>query len=125
MKCLTIREPWATAIQSLGKNVENRSWPTRFRGRILIHASKKIDFDACRQLDVDPAECTTGAMVGSVEIIDCVRDSNSFWADPNFYHWILARPEKFRNPIPCRGHLSLWEFPLALLTQSFSNNRLA
>ena len=37
---LSVRQPWAWAIIHAGKDIENRSWATKFRGRVLIHASK-------------------------------------------------------------------------------------
>lgn len=40
MKTLSIRQPYATLICSGVKDVENRSWNTQLRGRVLIHASK-------------------------------------------------------------------------------------
>ncbi len=40
MIALSIRQPWAWHILHSGKDIENRDWPTRFRGRVLIHASK-------------------------------------------------------------------------------------
>src|SRR3990167_9411398 len=40
MKALSIRQPWAWLILHAGKDIENRGWPTSFRGRFLIHASK-------------------------------------------------------------------------------------
>lgn len=40
MIALSIRQPWAWHILNSGKDIENRDWPTRFRGRVLIHASK-------------------------------------------------------------------------------------
>ena len=39
MRALSIRQPWAWMIVHGGKNIENRSWNTKFRGRFLIHAS--------------------------------------------------------------------------------------
>jgi len=41
IKALTIRQPWAFAILNLGKDVENRSWRTRHRGPLLIHAAAR------------------------------------------------------------------------------------
>jgi hypothetical protein len=41
VKVLTIRQPWAHAILHLGKDVENRSWRTRYRGLLLIHAAAR------------------------------------------------------------------------------------
>lgn len=43
MKALTIKQPWASLIMECGKDVENRSWSTSFRGRVAIHSSKKPD----------------------------------------------------------------------------------
>ena len=40
MKALTICQPYATLIVRGEKLVENREWPTRYRGRLLIHAGK-------------------------------------------------------------------------------------
>ena len=40
MKALSIRQPWAWLIIHGGKDIENRCWPTKFRGRMLIHAAK-------------------------------------------------------------------------------------
>lgn len=37
---LSIRQPWAWAIVTVGKDIENRCWYTKFRGRVLIHAAK-------------------------------------------------------------------------------------
>lgn len=38
MKALTIRQPWAQLIAIGAKQIETRSWPTKHRGRIAIHA---------------------------------------------------------------------------------------
>ena len=38
---LSVRQPWAWALLFGGKDVENRTWSTRHRGRIWIHASKR------------------------------------------------------------------------------------
>ena len=47
MKCLSVRQPWAALIlhgvNGQKKDVENRAWPTKFRGAMLIHASKSVD----------------------------------------------------------------------------------
>jgi hypothetical protein len=45
MKALSIRQPWAWLILNAGKDIENRDWPTHFRGRFLIHASKGMTHD--------------------------------------------------------------------------------
>jgi len=49
MKCLSVRQPWANAIFIAGKDVDNRSRHTDYRGPLLIHASRRIDWQAARQ----------------------------------------------------------------------------
>jgi hypothetical protein len=41
MKAITLWQPWATLLAVGCKHMETRSWPTKYRGEILIHASKK------------------------------------------------------------------------------------
>lgn len=42
---LSIRQPWAWLIIHGGKDIENRTWPTRFRGRVAVHAGKGMTRD--------------------------------------------------------------------------------
>ncbi|RZJ91586.1 MAG: ASCH domain-containing protein, partial [Chryseobacterium sp.] len=44
MKSLSIKQPWASLIASGIKDIENRTWATKYRGRIYIHASGKPAF---------------------------------------------------------------------------------
>lgn len=125
MKALTVKQPWASLIVEGIKDIENRTWPTKFRGRILIHAgvtktsgsiTDYINHEqnwAFREkfwysgLDfLEPL----GAIIGSVEIVDCVQNHPSIWAEQGKYNWVLANPIKFTQPIPAKGKLSLWEF---------------
>ena len=41
MKALTIWQPWASLLATGEKIYETRSWPTKYRGPIAIHAAKK------------------------------------------------------------------------------------
>ena len=43
MKAISIRQPWAWLIVHGYKDVENRTWATKYRGPILIHAGKTLD----------------------------------------------------------------------------------
>lgn len=38
MKALTVRQPWASLIAAGVKTIETRSWSTRYRGPLAIHA---------------------------------------------------------------------------------------
>ncbi|MGH9535296.1 MAG: ASCH domain-containing protein [Terriglobales bacterium] len=113
MKCLSIRQPWAHAIFALGKDVENRSWPTRYRGPLLIHTARRIEAVPCQQLGVQPAALLTGCCIGVVELVDCVRESTSPWAIAGQWHWILRSPHLLSEPMALAGQLGLFEVSLA------------
>ena len=51
MKALTIKQPWATLIMQGDKRFEFRSWQTKYRGDLLIHAGKGIDKEAMKRLE--------------------------------------------------------------------------
>jgi ASCH domain len=42
-RVLSMKQPWAWAIVSGLKHVENRSWKTPYRGTVYIHASRQPD----------------------------------------------------------------------------------
>jgi hypothetical protein len=48
MKAITIIQPWATLLAIGEKKFETRSWGTKYRGELAIHASKKTDKVICR-----------------------------------------------------------------------------
>lgn len=101
---LSIRQPWCYFILRAGKDVENRTWPTNFRGPVLIHASKTVDpddRDEVRRLDLP-----LGGIVGVMTITDCVQESDSEWFNGPYGFVIKdARPLPFR---PCRGKLGFF-----------------
>ena len=45
MKCISLWQPWATAIALGSKRIETRSWATAYRGPLLIHAAKRLNKD--------------------------------------------------------------------------------
>jgi len=100
-RALSIRQPWAHAILHLIKDVENRPWRTNFRGPLLIQASLKVERDEATKLGLDPDELTTGAIVGQVEVVDCIQDSKSKWASPGQWHWVLKDPRMLKKAVPC------------------------
>lgn len=143
MLALSIRQPWASLILKAGKDIENRNWPTAYRGRILIHAAKgmtraehedAIEF-AVRAITVaaerrnDPAakrvtlrqlgfafdDLPRGGIVGSVEIAGCVRDSVSPWF-VGTYGFVLRDPQPLPFT-PWKGQLGFFDVPELALTQ--------
>jgi len=50
MKALTISQPFASLIASGSKFVENRTWPTSYRGPLAIHAGKGTQYMTRREM---------------------------------------------------------------------------
>lgn len=77
--------------------MENRTWRTRFRGTILIHAAQRVEARVMRELrpvlekygraDYEPV---TGAIIGMVDIVDCVTRHRSGWFTGPAGHAVLA-----------------------------------
>jgi hypothetical protein len=117
------------------KNVENRTWklPEGFQlpQRIYIHASKRDDpieavLDMCVKkiglpfmmvMHMSSPMLGRGAIIGEVDIVDCIQDSKSPWAVPGQYHFVLANPKAYKVPIPCRGKLGFFEPDIDFLTE--------
>lgn len=114
MKVLSIRQPFASLILSGAKDVECRTWPTSYRGPLLIHASQRPNPDApafLSALGVEaPARQQAGMILGTVTLTDVITDSASPWAEPDNYHWLLANPRLWAESVPARGRLGLWEW---------------
>jgi hypothetical protein len=116
VRVLTIRQPWAWAIICGGKDVENRSWPTKHRGPLLIHAGSRFESDGyefVKQLAAGPVpparEFVAGAIIGLVDLVDCREVSDSRWAVDGQWQWCLRNPQPIEPPIPCAGKLGLWK----------------
>lgn len=45
LRALTVRQPWAWAIAHGGKDIENRTWSSSYRGLLAIHAAARWDGD--------------------------------------------------------------------------------
>jgi hypothetical protein len=109
---LSIQQPWAWLVVNGHKDVENRSWPTRFRGEVLIHAGKKFDPDVMATGDwpwpdiKQPDDFNYGGIVGTATVVGCVTASRSPWFVGPFGFLIRnAKPLPF---LPCRGRLGFF-----------------
>jgi hypothetical protein len=110
LKILTVRQPWASLIVAGIKDVENRSWSTKYRGKLGIHAGMRVETDALEQFGylLGDRPLPQGALIGSVTVIDCIQNSKSEWATPGAWHWILADAHCLVHPRRMDGRLGLW-----------------
>lgn len=126
MKAITIKQPFATLIAEGIKEYEFRTWKTKYRGEILIHAGKNIDDKAMEKFKKYNLDYPTGCIIAKANLIDCIkidakqreklRDKNNLvysniisnkeW---DGYGFKLVNVEKI-NPIYINGKLSLWEY---------------
>ena len=57
-----------------------------------------------------PTDLPRGAIVGRVDLVDCVASSRSRWFFGP-YGFVLKNPVEFGKPIPYKGRLGLFEVP--------------
>ena len=121
IKALTIRQPWAELIFRGRKHFELRTWKTKHRGPLAIHAAAKIDAEDARHFGLNPENLTAGAFVGFVILTDVrpfTRDDARLlkkrragygWFPGNF-SWVLKKPRRI-PPVKAKGQLGLFKVP--------------
>jgi hypothetical protein len=121
---ISLHPIWAWAVLFAGKDVENRSWITDQRGRVLIHSSdqrvslreertqrEELSFLSGIPRSVLPVTVARGALLGSIEIVDCVANSSSPWAAVGKTHWVLREPRTLAKPIHgVKGEDKFWRW---------------
>jgi hypothetical protein len=138
---ISLLQPWATLLVTKHpmhlwavKQWETRSWATKHRGFILIHASKKFSVEQQELCSADPfnkylpESLPLGGIIGSVFIDriietelwkdkhDFAREYSDEFRFGNFsdgrYAWKCSEPVAFskENIISCNGALSVWEY---------------
>ena len=152
MKALTIAQPYAHLIvlpdeDDRAKRVENRKWPTNYRGPLLIHAGKsrewlELDEDETRdeEYDIPLADMVFGAIVGVANLVGCVelgvveigtrrRKIVPDWAQRHWpwlaahphtegpFCWVLTECRRFAEPIPYRGAQGLFDVPKEIVRE--------
>lgn len=128
MKVITIKQPFASLIAEGIKEYEFRTWKTKYRGEILIHAGKGIDKKAMEKFKYLNLEYPTGQIIAKATITDCIKVDDNLRdilskKDPIVYKGVINKTAKdwdgygFKlenvkkiTPIPINGKLSLWDY---------------
>ena len=147
-KVLSVKQPWSFLICSGIKDIENRTWkcPQKYIGEmVLIHASAKpenIKLEMEGQATVKEIQLLSAlnycdenelysAIIGSVEIVDCVINHPSIWAEKTevstawgkdleiivderpVFNWVVSDAVLFDKPIlNVKGKLGFWNYDL-------------
>jgi len=120
VKALSLKQPWAWAIFH-GKDVENRKWHSKYRGKLWIHASKTFDWEGYHwiitnenrlvvNLPLSIKSFAMGAIIGRVNMVDCVKNHGSRWFFGP-YGFVFEDPIILGQPIPYKGQLGIFEVP--------------
>ena len=126
MKVITVKQPFATLIAEGLKEYEFRTWKTKYRGDILIHAGKSIDKKAMKRYEHLNLEYPIGCIIAKVTITDCISiddEARKMLKQKNLliysniikhtdwqgYGFKLENVEKVK-PIKASGKLSLWDY---------------
>lgn len=130
MKCLSLWQPWASAVALGLKRIETRHWSTAFTGRLAIHAAKRWTRDErdtatmfASLYDGRLAVPPLGAIIATVRLIRCERTEAILSRGigemehalgnygPRRFGWLFDDVAMLPAPIPFRGLQGLFDVP--------------
>lgn len=137
MKALSLIQPYATLIILGIKWKETRSWPTKHRGALAVHASAGKPAWARQVCETDPYikaalakhhltfdTLPRGVVLGTVQVDGCDAIDKQLisrlsplefacgdYSMPGRFAWQLNHAREASYEVPCKGALSLWELP--------------
>lgn len=126
MKTITVKQPYASLIATGIKKYEFRTWKSKYRGKLLIHAGKGIDKKAMEKFKDYNLEYPAGCIIAICDMVDCVKIDDEARemllkenelvygktaCDKDFdgYGFKLENVKKI-EVIPVKGALSFWEY---------------
>lgn len=134
MKAITLWQPWATFMALGLKKIETRSWDTRYRGPLAIHAAASMN-KVCKEFAECPyfkdmlvrrgfaswRDLPLGAVVATVELVTTrhAEDLNHGLSRAEFYlgdfskgrfGWVTDHLVKLATPVPAVGRQGFWEW---------------
>lgn len=124
MKALTIWQPYAQAFALGLKKYETRSWPTKHRGKIAIHASVKPLSAELKSLSekYNIKDLLFGQVIIIADLTDCILITEDFikaqsQTEINFgdwrigrYAWKLENIRPLTKPQKISGKQGLWNW---------------
>lgn len=133
IKAITLHQPWAAFVMAGIKQYETRSWMTKHRGLLAIHAGKTWSRDlmwqyltlkqnhAAIQDHAREGLLVFGAVLGVCRLVEThrvetIRENLSALElavgnyDDLRFAWELEIIEVFDTPHPARGEQGLWEW---------------
>ncbi|MFZ5688643.1 MAG: ASCH domain-containing protein [Bacillota bacterium] len=142
MKAITLWQPWASLVAIGSKKIETRSWATKYRGPLAIHAAAKTPGDSIIACFHEPfatvlknagfvrgknISLPCGVVIATCRLVDCVTITPEFVATlseqerafgdytQGRYAWILDNVRRLERPVPANGRQRLWELDERIL----------
>ena len=125
MKVLTIKQPFASLIAEGYKEYEFRTWKTKYRGPLLIHAGLGVDKESMKRYEKLNLNYPKGKIIAKVNLTDCIEVDNNLKSklkEKNYlvyqgainsnkkeYALKLENVEKI-EAISIKGKLSFWDY---------------
>ncbi|WP_421383542.1 2-oxoglutarate dehydrogenase E1 [Bacillus salacetis] len=132
-------QPWASLFVLGETEFETRTWKTNYRGRLVIHTSKKVDKSACRHPKVQELlgkhgesveSLPTGQIIGVCSLLNCIKviETGSGMAvledgrvitgtelllgdyRIGSYAWEVEGMRLLDEFVPAKGQLGVWEY---------------
>lgn len=137
IRCISLWQPWASLMACAVKRFETRSWPTKIRGEIYIHAAGTLK--GIQMVGAGPTWITNsmeealgpfeswretlplGAIVARGELVRCVPAADALREDPGQEPFGDFTPGRFVHvyqglraiaPVPTRGRQGFWSCPV-------------
>ena len=127
LKCLTIHQPFTSAIAVGSKRTENRSARVHLRGPVALHAGLSVDWSAPDHAwlaaGMDPAErgmpgaeftLPLGSVIAVADLTGCHWGNGRCcgeWGISGQWHWELSNVRPLTEPVACRGGRGWWTLP--------------
>lgn len=106
MKALSLKQPYANLIAQGKKTIETRKWSTKYRGDIVICASKS---------GVGEPKGVALCIVEVYDVCDmqkCHEKEACIECYPKAKAWMIRNLRVFKEPFPVKGQLSLFDIDL-------------
>ena len=125
--CLSMHQPWASLLVMGIKTVEGRSWYTAHRGRLWIASTAKPAEkeevklveqqyrSMCDHFIEFPESYPSGALLGCVDIVDCVTQDEYQKMDTeksesgSEFVFICENPMELLVKVPVKGKHKIWK----------------
>lgn len=123
MKVLTLKQPWASLVANGYKIYEFRSWKTKYRGEILIHAGCGVDKEWLEKVKDYGIDFPKKKILCKVVLEDCLEiddklNKEILKLDKNVYGekirdgyaWKLGKVTKLEIDEEVNGQLGIWNY---------------